>query len=581
MDFESELKIGFLDEASQSINDVEECFLDLEKNPENLETINKIFRLAHNLKGSSKAVGFNEFGAFTHEFETFILKIKNGQLKCTQEVVNILLEANDHVKVMVDGLKSNLDAKFDSESLLQRMKNYSPSSEPVVTTATPTHFEEKKQEPTIEEILAAESAKEALLSNQVIDKPKKVVAAVAAKATADETLRVALSKVEGLLNSVGEMVILQSVLQQQMEQVESEQLKKVVHQISKISKEIQDSSMSLRMTAIKPVFQKMQRIVRDTALALNKDIQLVLTGEETEIDKTVLDRIGDPLVHLIRNSVDHGIESAQVRTEKGKPVQGLVYLSAYHKSGSLIIEIKDDGGGLNPVKLKKKAIEKGLVKPDAHLSDLECQQLIFAPGFSTKEQVTDVSGRGVGMDVVKTNIAELNGEIKIESQVDVGTTFRIILPLTMAIIDSLIVKYSEHKFAIPLNHVHETLKPKEAQIQMNKNMGETLLLRDENLPLYRLGDFFGFRSEIPSAELICLVIRTAKEPFGLLVDDILYQSQIVTKQLGTEIQGVKGISGSTILGDGKPALIIEPMDLIKRKLSQGYVPKKEDIVKVA
>lgn len=581
MDFESELKLGFLEEAAQSISDVEECFLDLEKDPSNVETINKIFRLAHNLKGSSKAVGFNEFGAFTHEFETFILKIKNGQFNCTPDVVNILLAANDHVKVMIEGLKSDLNAQFDSTQLLDQMKNFNPGTGAQLASAPAEPIESVRVEPSIEEILAQQAAQEAMLSNQVLEKANKTNAVATPKAAADETLRVALTKVEHLLNNVGEMVILQSVLQQQMQSVQNEELKKIVHQISKISKEIQDSSMSLRMTAIKPVFQKMQRIVRDTALALHKDFQLVLTGEETEIDKTVLDRIGDPLVHLIRNSVDHGIESSEVRLANGKPAQGKVELSAFHKSGSLVIEIKDDGGGLNPEKLRKIAIQKGVIKADAQLTEQECQQLIFAPGFSTKEQVTDVSGRGVGMDVVKTNITELNGEIKIESKVGTGTTFRIILPLTMAIIDSLIVTYSEQKFAIPLNHVHETLKPKATHIQTNKNLGETLILRNENLPIFRLGDFFGFRSHIPTSELICLVIRTSKEPFCILVDDILYQSQVVTKQLGQEIQGVKGISGTTILGDGKPALIIEPNDLIKRKISPGFTPKKEENAKVA
>lgn len=563
-DFEKELKIGFLEEAEQSIFEVENCFLILEADPKNTENLNKIFRLAHNLKGSSLAVGFDELGAFTHEFETFILKVKNGALECTPAVVNVLLHANDHVSKMVQGLKVDLNATFESVQLLSEMKNF---NELKAAPQTSVHNQSKieKTEPTIEELLAAELAKEAAAVNQpkIAVKQQAVVAA-----NVDESIRVALSKVDALLNSVGEMVILQSVLKEQSLLLDNEALQKTVLQLSKISKEIQDSSMSLRMTPVKSTFQKMQRIVRDTAQALNKDVNLVLIGEDTELDKTVLEKINDPLVHLIRNSVDHGIESAAVRKANGKNEKGTVQLSAYHQSGKLVIDVIDDGGGLNPVKLRNKAIEKNIITENQKLSDDECMNLIFAAGFSTKEQVTDVSGRGVGMDVVKTNIAELNGEIKITSVLGQGTTFRIILPLTLAIVDSLIVSSCEHKFVIPLTHVHETLRPSKQQVQKNKNIGETLLLRGENIPMYRIGDFFGLKSKMQTTEMISLVVRTGEKPFCLLVDDILMQNEIVTKPLGLEIQNMMGVSGSTILADGKPALILEPKDLILRKKTE-------------
>jgi two-component system, chemotaxis family, sensor kinase CheA len=591
-DFEKELKIGFLEEAEQSITEVESCFLILETDPNDVENINKIFRLAHNLKGSSKAVGFDEFGAFTHEFETFILKVKNGVLSCTPEVVNILLQANDHVVVMINGLKTDLAATFDSVNLLNLMKNFSQVAS-VQAISQPIEMEVEaisasvtdvavKYEPTIEEILEAEFAKEAALKNQpeikIVQKPAIPKSAPVA-VTVDESIRVALSKVEALLNSVGEMVILQSVLKEQVSMVESESLKKTVLQLSKISKEIQDSSMSLRMTPVKPTFQKMQRIVRDTAQALNKEINFVLVGEDTELDKTVLEKINDPLVHLIRNSVDHGIENAETRVANDKTEKGTVTLSAYHQSGKLVIEVSDDGGGLNPEKLRKKAIEKNIITENQKMTDDECRNLIFAPGFSTKDAVTDVSGRGVGMDVVKTNITELNGEIKITSVLGQGTTFKIILPLTLAIIDSLIVESCEHKFAVPLSHVHETLRPENKQIQSHKNMGETLLLRGENLPMYRVGDFFGLKSGKETTNMIALVVRSGEKPFCLMVDDILIQNEIVTKPLGLELQNLKGVSGSTILADGKPALILEPQDLILRTRTTLRTDNKQEHVK--
>ncbi len=585
MDFETELKLSFLDEASQSLTDVEQCFLDLENNPSDSDTLNKIFRLAHNLKGSSKAVGFDEFGAFTHEFESFILKIKKGELICNAEVMNILLQTNDHVKMMVDELKININATFNSSALLQQLINYKQR----VNETTKTASEEKlalvqpaTYEPSIEEILAAELAKEeALVSDRENHKNNSTLNSVPASyvtspqkstksndnksVTVEESLRVSTSKIESLLNNVGEMVILQSVLSRQVSLTKDEELKKTVQLISKISKQIQDNSMSLRMTPIKPIFQKMQRIVRDTSMALDKNVNLVLSGENTEIDKSVLEKISDPLVHIIRNSVDHGIENKEQRLINQKNETGTVLLSAFHQSGMLVIEITDDGGGLSPIKLKNKAIEKNIIKVDAQLSDEECYNLIFAAGFSTKEVVTDVSGRGVGMDVVKTNITQLSGSVKIKSELNKGTTFTITLPLTMAIIDSLVVSYSDQKFAIPLNQVHETLKPKSHQIQKNKNFGETLMIRDESISMYRLGDFFGLKNSKETEDLIGLIFRTPQENFCLMVDDIIQNTQVVTKQLGPELQGLKGISGSTILGDGQAALILEPNDVLKRK----------------
>jgi two-component system chemotaxis sensor kinase CheA len=567
-DFERELKVGFLDEAAQAVADVEQCFLALESEPNNAEHLNKIFRLAHNLKGSSKAVGFEHFGAFTHQFESFILRVKNNELKASPKVVNLLLRANDHVSQMIAGLKENLDANFDSTQLLEEMKNFAELTTTVVETApvpsTPVTEMLVTETPVAEEIVVP------------LAKPEpttvKAAAPKSASGASEESIRVGLSKVESLINFVGEMVILQSVMREQTISSESLLLKKTVDQLGKVGKEIQDISMGLRMVPVKPTFQKMQRIVRDTAQALNKDVGIVLVGEDTELDKTVLEKINDPLVHLIRNSVDHGIESAEVRQSRGKNPKGQVSLSAFHHAGRLVLEVKDDGAGLDPERLKKKAIEKGVISASATLTEREALNLIFAPGFSTKEQVTDVSGRGVGMDVVRTNITDLSGEIQIESQVGSGTTFRIILPLTLAIIDGMVLTYSNTRFVIPLNHVFETLRPTAKMVQRNIGMGDTMMLRGDNLSLIRLGDFFGLKNSRSMDQMIAMVIRSGPQPFAILVDDIIGQFQVVIKQLGPELQGIKGIAGSTILGDGKPALILEPQDLLKRKISDGYVP---------
>jgi len=611
-DFERELKVGFLEEAAQAITDVEQCFLDLETDPNNIDHINKIFRLAHNLKGSSKAVGFDQFGQFTHEFESFVLKVKNKELEASAKVVSLFLRVTDHVAKMIEGLKENLEATFDCDALSQEMLNFTqdtkeapaedaappqepelaPELESVLSAALESEVSNESVAPQLS-IVADEApiASEAAPAMEAVVPPAQIEAALEAKAkppapatgsgnaargATDESIRVSLAKVEKLINFVGEMVILQAVLSDQASSSTNMLLRKTVHQLGKVGKEIQDLSMGLRMVPIKPTFQKMQRIVRDTSQALGKDVGLHLLGEETELDKTILERINDPLVHLIRNSVDHGVESAEQRRAAGKVIQGRVDLRAFHKSGRLVIEVADDGGGLNAEKLKNKAIEKGILKANANLTEEECYKLIFAPGFSTKEQVTDVSGRGVGMDVVRTNIEDLGGEIQIESKLGVGTTFRIGLPLTLAIIDSMVISVSDEKFVIPLSHVAETLQPKAEMIQPTSTLGPVLMLRGENMPMLRLGDFFGVKSTKPEEEMIAMIFRGSQKTFALLVDDILGQFQVVIKQLSPDLQGFQGVAGTTILGDGKPALILEPHDLVKRKWTYGFVEKKKE-----
>lgn len=639
-DFEKELKLGFLDEAMQAIEEVEQSFLVLESNPQDKAVLDKIFRLAHNLKGSSKAVGFEQMGAFTHEFETLMLKLKNGEMAVLPPTINLMLRCNDFIRNMVETLKENLEAQFETQDLINEIEKaksgeFNEQLEAVPKAAVENEilaeqaipdldivenavnvvpdasaFEASEVVATEEDMAAVEAANAeaaAVLKadedvgfqnelDMALNKVKEIttpessqvgIQAVSEKVTpavvepvkkieaspkstnsnvqVDESIRVSLTRLEKLQNYVGEMVILQSVLREQLNENTSLVARKTAQQLGKVVKEIQDISMSLRMVPVKPTFQKMQRIVRDTAQALSKDVLLKLSGEETELDKTVLEKINDPLVHLIRNSVDHGIEAADLRVSRGKKAQGEVQLNAYHQSGKLVIEVKDDGGGLDAEKLRNVAIKKGILKPSQTLSEQESWNLIFAPGFSTKDQVTDVSGRGVGMDVVRTNIQELSGEIQILSEKGVGTTFKIILPLTLAIIDGMVVEVAKEKYVVPLSHVHESLKPDSNQVQFNTGLGEVLLLRGENLPIYRLANLLSKKANSAVENCIAIVIRTGKEPFALLVDDIIGQYQVVIKQLGPELQNLKGFSGSTILGDGRPSLIIEPLDLVKAR----------------
>jgi two-component system chemotaxis sensor kinase CheA len=638
-DFEKELKVGFLEEASQLLTDAEQCFLVLESNPSDGPTLDQIFRLAHNLKGSSKAVGFEDIGVFTHRFESFLLQLKNGELSADSKIINLLLKCNDHIRFMVDALKANLDVRIDSTDLMTKLDAASTGrTEPItpmeivpvlpqeiphaVEETLPQFGFEGEAPPTAEELellklvsdsltdlpnpgietvqdedftipdpvefipeqtvefapamtpepivptspaASAEMPVEAPVIPMPLPNLPKTPRPQATSGASEESIRVSLFRLEKLINSVGELVILQTVLREQSMRANADLLRKTVHQMGKVTKEVQDISMSLRMVPLKQTFQKMQRIVRDTANLLDKRVNLSTQGEDTELDKTVLESISDPLVHLIRNACDHGIETPAERVAAGKPETGTVSLNAYHQSGRLVIEVKDNGGGINGQRLVKKAIEKGILEPGAELSDHDAIRLIFHPGFSTKTQVTEVSGRGVGMDVVKTNIEALQGEVEVETELGKGTTFKVILPLTLAIIDGMVIKNDGCRFVVPLAHVHETLRPRESDIQTTVGIGDVLHLRGENLPLYHLGKLLGRRpvGNSLNSDQIAMVVRYSNTPFAVLVDDILGQQQVVIKEVGREIQSLKWMSGSAILGDGKPAIILEMSELVK------------------
>ncbi len=546
-DFEKELKIGFLEEAAGLIADAEQCFLHLEKEHENPSTIEKIFRLAHNLKGSAGAVGFQDLAKFTHTLESLLLKVKNKEKRIDAPMIDLLLACNDRLNQIVSGLKADLEAKFDNTDLLSRIENdltAQPREPPPPPNPAPEPMLEAQNQPVIE------NTKEPALP-----------------APKDESIRVRVERIDRLMNNVGELVILQTVLTQHKSAVPSEFLQKTIAQLEKISREIRDISMTLRMIPIKQEFQKMQRIVRDTSQSLGKEITFQTAGEETEIDKTVLEQINDPLVHLVRNAVDHGVESAAEREAAGKPRHGCLSLTAYHRGEHVVVEVRDDGRGLDPAKLKAKAIEKGLIKPEQTLSDKEALELIFAPGFSTKTEVSDISGRGVGLDVVKTNISRLKGQVQIETALGSGTCFRILLPLTLAIIDGMVVSVDNERFVIPVSNVHESIRPKQNDIARVTERGELLNLRGETMPLLRLDKLLGKnqgKKNDPWNAIAIIVRAPERRPFSILVDDILGKQQVVIRPLGEEIRGMGGVAGGAILGDGHAALILDLNAMLDR-----------------
>ena len=600
MDEFEEIKRGFLDEAEQCLSDTEQCFLHLEKD-QSPEVLDKLFRLAHNIKGSANAVGFSELGAFTHELETLLLKIKKGEQPLHPPVIDLLLRCNDHIILFVNSLKVDLDAKVDSSQLFDEIKNianYQPDDSAngavdkllqaaqmfeeeapeTIAPALDVEVVTEEAEAALEEIVeqSIEQSAEQVVEQRVEQVVHQNVHPIATKAeekvpaknsppASDESIRVSLARLEGLINCVGELVILQSVLKEQTSVAASSLMKKTVHQLGKVTKEVQNISMGLRMIPMKQTYQKMQRIVRDTSRALNKEINFETVGDDTELDKTVLEQLGDPLVHLVRNAVDHGIESAEARISKGKSAVGTVRLKSFHRVGQIVIEISDDGKGLDGQSLINSAIKKGLLKPGIKMTEEEAWNIVFMPGFSTKEVVTDVSGRGVGMDVVKTNIDQLRGTVQIFSTPGQGTSFQITLPLTLSIIDTMIVRQEKQRYVIPLHHVYESVEASGMRIQTVSESAEVLLLRGENIPFYRLGTLLGQKtSGVVNQQGCALIIRNNQSSIAVFVDAVIAQSQAVIKPLGAEVKHIKGFSGSAILGDGLPAVILDLMELVKK-----------------
>ena len=606
-ELELELKQGFLEESSQLLDDAEQAFLDLESNSDDSSILDQIFRLAHNLKGTSRAVGFGEVAEFTHSFENLILKLKEGEIAVSNEIVSVLLESNDHVRMMIDGLTDDLDATFDSTDLINKINSYidgtAVASSENITEETSTdetinatddiensnddnfisasdvallQEEETKQDIELAPAAFIES------SDSVNSQTEQAPAIVAqqqptpsikeeastkkdnkTKVQIDESIRVSLSRLEKLNDFVGELVILQSVITQYATNISSPTLSKSLTQLGKLSKEIHHISMSLRMIPVKSTIQKMQRIVRDTSKTLNKKVNLKIFGEETEVDKTVLEKLNDPLVHIIRNAVDHCIESPEDRLAAGKDEAGNVDLKCMHEGNNLVITVIDDGKGIDPNIIRKKAIEKKVLRPESNMSDEDVIQLIFHPGFSTKEQVSEVSGRGVGMDVVKTNIEELSGKVNLKSTLGKGSVFRIELPLTMAVIDGMITQVGSERFVFPLSQIHETIRPHKDNINYSKGTGDVLNLRGETLPLHSVSNILKIKDNDSTPEdQIAIIVRSSGSSYAVLVDEIHNQQQVVIKNLGAEIKNQKGFMGSSILGDGLPAIILDLHNLV-------------------
>ncbi len=381
------------------------------------------------------------------------------------------------------------------------------------------------------------------------------------------SIRVSVEKIDELMNTVGELVITQAMLSQlgmQIEGTTAEKLRSGLGQLERNMRELQESVMRVRMLPISFVFSRFPRMVRDLAQRLGKQIELKLTGEQTELDKTVLEKIGDPLVHLVRNSIDHGIESPEVRASAGKPAFGTVHLDACHRGGNIAVEVNDDGAGLDQDRILSKARSRGLVGPNDQLTEEQIHELIFVPGFSTAEKTTDVSGRGVGMDVVRRNVKELGGKIEVRTERGKGSRFVITLPLTLAIVDGQSVAVGSETYIVPLISIVESMQLKLSNVSRLSSRGEVFSFRGDYLPIIRLHDLYGVEPRTRDlSEGLVVVAEGEGRRVGLFVDDLLGQQQVVIKSLEANYGHVEGVSGATILGDGSVALILDVAGIIR------------------
>ncbi|WRA22804.1 chemotaxis histidine kinase/response regulator CheAY2 [Helicobacter pylori] len=659
MDDLQEIMEDFLIEAFEMNEQLDQDLVELEHNPEDLDLLNRIFRVAHTIKGSSSFLNLNILTHLTHNMEDVLNRARKGEIKITPDIMDVVLRSIDLMKTLLvtirdTGSDTNNGKENEIEEVVKKLQaitsqNLEGAKETSGTKEAPEkevkkEIKEKAKEevkanktptaenPTSDNPLADEpdldyanmSAEEVeaeierlLNKRQEADKerrtqkkqedqakpkqevapaketpktetPKAPKAETKAKAKADteenkapsigveQTVRVDVRRLDHLMNLIGELVLGKNRLIRIYGDVEErydgekflEELNQVVSSISAVTTDLQLAVMKTRMQPVGKVFNKFPRMVRDLSRELGKSIELIIEGEETELDKSIVEEIGDPLIHIIRNSCDHGIEPLEERRRLNKPETGKVQLSAYNEGNHIVIKISDDGKGLDPVMLKEKAIEKGVISErDAEsMSDREAFNLIFKPGFSTAKVVSNVSGRGVGMDVVKTNIEKLNGIIEIDSEVGVGTTQKLKIPLTLAIIQALLVGVQEEYYAIPLSSVLETVRISHDEIYTVDGKS-VLRLRDEVLSLVRLSDIFKVDAILESnSDVYVVIIGLADQKIGVIVDYLIGQEEVVIKSLGYYLKNTKGIAGATVRGDGKITLIVDVgamMDMAK------------------
>ena len=534
--YDEELFFDFYSEASEHLQEFEEVALRLEQEPSDSEAIDRGFRNMHSIKGMAGFLNLRQVNRLSHAMENILDLFREGYPLQSQSI-DVLLSSLDILKQLVNLHHTTVETgegqslplekihtatrQLDEE--LDRVRSFSPSEEP----------RPEAEEPQVEDV--------SLKSGQQI--------------------RVDLGKIDSLVNNAGELTTAFQRLKKADEMDERDR-QQLINQLDRIVTDLQESSLSLRMIPLNKSFGKLRRLVRDLSRDFDKKVEFNISGEETELDRTLVEKIQDPLVHLVRNAIDHGIEKPEVRQEQGKPETGELNVSACHESGNVVVEISDDGAGLDPDDIFETAVERGVVQAGRELEDDQIYQLIFEPGFSTNDEVTDVSGRGVGMDVVKSNLEEINGRVEVDSEPGEGTTFRLQIPLTLSIINGMLIRVGDQRFVLPTLDILESLRPDASQVTTVEKRGQVLKLRDQLIRIVRLHELFDIEPDHRRLDESLVVIASGvHEPVALQVDELLGQQEVVIKSMGEAFAALSAISGAAILADGSIGLILDSTEL--------------------
>jgi two-component system, chemotaxis family, sensor kinase CheA len=555
-----DLAHDFVTEAQEHFDIADENLLILEKTPDNSDSVGAVFRSFHTIKGVSGFIGLTPIGDLAHAAETLLDEVRQGQRAFVGKAVELTFAALDFLKVMMRDLQTalqqgaNMPVRPALADLIRQLHELLEQHETVA------------ERPTAPAAPAAESA--APDAAEPVEEPvAQDVATMPGPRTGNtQSMKVDAARIDQLLDTIGELVIIESIVSgdPDIQSLNSLNLEKNLNLLRKITHSLRDMGMSMRLVPVDPVFKKMARLVRDLARKSGKQVNLVIKGGDTEIDKGMVEKLGDPLVHMIRNSMDHGIEPVEERVAAGKFPEGRIILHAHHMGGNIHIDIEDDGRGLNRDAILEKAIARGIVQSGQELSDQDIFSLIFHAGFSTAAQVTEISGRGVGMDVVRRNIESLRGNVLIRSTPGKGSQFTLVLPLTTAIIDGMLFRVGQETYIMPTLSILESFRPRASQVHPVSGHGEMVSFRENLLPLFRLSRLLGVQGarQKPEEALIMVVEEYGKQ-WGLMVDELLGQQQVVIKSLGEGLGQTSGVVGASILADGRPGLILDIADIIR------------------
>ncbi len=567
-DITPEMILKFVQECAELIDEVETSLLNLEKTPESTQDREQAFRSIHSFKGNCGLYGFAHLEQLSHLIENVLEEINNDRLDPDDMIVPVMLTAVDSLRKAVEDISEGGPGEIGSLAVLSDLMDDiipSLSTEKKDISARP-----EIEQPEALSLLRKDMPvpKQAEAVSTPTEKSKKPEIRAKSRSTARQDIRVNLGKLDNLVNLVGELVIAESMITKSpdLKGLELEMFERSCSHLSKIVQDLQDIALSLRMIPISGIFRKMVRLVHDLAIKCNKKINLKMTGEDTEIDKTVSELLADPLVHIIRNCIDHGIESPDERNAKGKDPVGEIFLEAKYEGNEIWLVIRDDGKGLDREKILAKGIERGLVREDEEkMNDQDVYNLIFQPGFSTAENVTDLSGRGVGMDVVRKNMEKINGEVEIESKPGVGSKITIRIPLTLAIIDGMLVRVGCALYTIPLLGITESIQVEPNIVTVTMSGDELIRFRGKLVPVVRLHKLHHIMSENTDLDkALIVIVEHQGEMIGIMIDEIVSDHQAVIKSLSNYIGNIKGVSGCTILGDGEISLIVDVGGIIKR-----------------